>query len=143
MIQSVRRKPGRFALVLGIVAAAACTGENLFTFPTSSNALGPTVDITVPGPGFSIALGDSILITATASAPSGAASIAYRGRYATQAAAFIAETEAVAAGETAPEIRNYLKASAGQVAGSAWVAVTLTDALGATATDSVSITITN
>lgn len=143
MIQSVRRKPGRLALVLGLVAVAACTGENLFTFPTSSTALGPTVDITAPAAGFSIAIGDSILITATGNAPSGAASIDYRGRYATNTAAFIAETEAVAGGETAPVISNYLQANAGQVAGSAWIAVTLTDALGATATDSVSITITN
>lgn len=143
MIQSVRRLPKSLALILGLLATAACTGENLFTLSSSANALGPTLDITSPTAGFTIALGDSILISATATAPAGAATVAYRGEYPSSAQAFISETEAVAGGETAPVIANYLKAGAGQVTGAAWIIVMLTDAIGGTVTDSVNITVTN
>jgi hypothetical protein len=143
MTQSLRRIPKRFALILGFVTTAACTGENLFTVSSSANALGPSINITAPTAGFTIALGDSIRVAATGSAPSGATTVAYRGEYATMAQAFVAETQAIPGGETQPVLTNYLQAGAGQVAGAAWIIVMLTDALGGTATDSVSITITN
>lgn len=143
MIKSLRRVPGRLALIAGLLATAACTGENLFTFGVATTALGPTLEITAPTAGFTIAVGDSVLISARANAPSGVTTVGYKGEYATSAAAYIAETENIAGGETAPEITNYLQASGGQVAGSVWIIVTLTDAVGGTATDSVSITVTN
>lgn len=143
MIQSVRRMPRRFALILGLVATAACTGENLFSLATSASALGPTVDITAPSEGFTIALGDSLLITVSAEAASGVQTLDYRGVHPSGLNAYGPLTVTPVSGQTSVNITEFLQPSTDQTTGTAWITVTVTDAVGVTGMDSVNVTISN
>jgi hypothetical protein len=129
-------------LVACAVALPACAGENLFTLPGTGGVTGPDVEITAPTDGFTIALGDSILLTATVNAPVGGAGIVYRGTYPDGTAAYAQETGNMN-GVQAATLTNYLQAAAGQVAGSPYVVVEVTGVDGEVGADSVKVTITN
>lgn len=129
-------------LVAGALAAAACAGENLFTLPGTATQGGPDVEITAPTEGFTLALGDSILITAEVNAPVGGGAILYRGTYPDGAAAFAQELGDMN-GVQAATLTNYLQAAPGQVTGSPYVVVEVTGLDGQVGVDSVKVTLTN
>lgn len=143
MIQSLRRTPRRIALVVALFATAACTGENLFSLATSASALGPSIDITAPTSGFSIALGDSLFVKVTAEAASGVQTFQYRGVHPSGLNAYGPLDVTPISGQTSIEAEEFLQPSPDQTTGIAWISVTVTDAVGVTSTDSVSVTITN
>lgn len=132
----------RSILVVGAATLAACAGENLFSLPGTTGGTSPDVEITAPAEGLTIALGDSILITATVNAPVGGADILYRGTYPDGTAAYAQETGNMN-GVQAATLTNYLQAAAGQVAGSPYVVVEVTGVDGEVGKDSVKVTITN
>lgn len=128
------------ALVVGAVVLSACAGENLFTGLATSGELGPTVEITAPTEGFTIALGDSILVTASANAPNGGAGVVFRGTYTDGSAAY-AERTANMNGVQAATLTSYLQPAPGQVAGTPYVVVEVTGVGGGVGRDSVRVTI--
>jgi len=138
-----RRRIAAVCALAGGLFLSACAGENLFSLTAGTGATGPTVGMTAPGEGFTIAVGDSILVLATVTAPDGATSVAYSATFTDSGeAAYTAETETLG-NVPAANLNNYLKAAPGQVAGLAYVVVEVTDALGAMGKDSVKVTITN
>lgn len=138
--EKIRPRAALCALA-SILLLSACSGENLFSLAAGVGELGPTVQITTPSEGFTISLGDSIQVSAEVTAPDGAASAAYRGAYANSGtAAYTAETETL--GDlTFVRLDNRLLAADGQVAGSVYIVVEVTDVLGAIGKDSVKVTI--
>ena len=137
------RRIAALCAIAGGLFLSACAGENLFSLTAGSGATGPTVGITTPGEGFTIAVGDSILVLADVTAPDGATSATYSATFTdTGDAAYTTETETLG-NVPAANLNNYLKAADGQVAGLAYVVVEITDALGAMGKDSVKVTITN
>lgn len=128
-------------VVVGAATLVACAGENLFSLPGTAGR-GPDVEITAPAEGLTIAVGDSILITATVNAPVGGADILYRGTYPDGTAAYAQETGNMN-GVQAATLTNYLQAAAGQVEGSPYIVVEVTGVDGAVGMDSVKVTITN
>lgn len=140
-----QRKASRvwFALPAFALMSLGCAGENLFSLAGSVSDSGPAVAISVPSAGFTIALGDSVQVTANVSAPEGAASVSYSGVYSSGGgAAFTAETQTLA-NETATTVTNYLAAAAGQTAGEAYLYVQVFDTSGESGIDSVRVTISN
>ena len=130
-----------FGLVASAAILSACAGENRFSLAASVSELGPEVSITAPLEGATLAPGDSVQIDADLNAPSGVASVAYSGTYTPSGEdAYTAETEPLGGGTTA-NVSNYLTAVDGQVEGSVYLVVEVTDAIGETARDSVKVTI--
>ena len=131
------------SVLLVASVASACAGENLFSLAASTGDVGPLVDVTAPTEGFTIALGDSVLVTATVTANSGAQTASYRANYVGgSSAAFTAETESLG-GIAAATLTNYLAAAAGQTEGDVYVVVEVTDGAGLTGADSVKVSVTN
>lgn len=128
------------ALVSSVVLAG-CAGENLFSLAASVGEVGPEVSIKAPSEAFTLAIGDSILVTADVNAPAGTGSAAYRGNYVTGGtAAFVAETETLG-GVAVASLSNYLRAAAGQVSGSVYIVLEVTDLAGDVGKDSAKVTI--
>jgi hypothetical protein len=128
------------ALVVGAVVLSACAGENLFFAPGTSGEVEPTVEITAPTEGFTIALGDSILVTAQANAPNGGAGVVFRGTYTDGSAAYVERTGNMN-GVQAATLTNYLQPAPGQVAGTPYIVVEVTGVGGDVGLDSVRVTI--
>ena len=132
-----------FSLLMSVAIMSACAGENLFSLAATGGASGPEVNITAPVDNFSIALGDSIRIQASVSAPNGAGTVVYRANYdGTQTPAFTSET-ANLNGLAVATLDNRLKAAAGQTAGSVYVVVEVTGLGGNMGKDSVKIVVAN
>lgn len=130
-----------FAIMASGVVLAACSGENLFTLQALDVETGPEVDIVQPASGIEKVVGDSILVEAQVSAPSGASTISYTGVYsADRTTAYTAETEE-GNGLNALPLSNYLRAAPGQEAGTAIVVVSVTDLAGETGADTVTVNI--
>ncbi len=130
------------ALLAAVATLSACEGQNLFVGPVSAGGTGPDVEITVPIAGVESVIGDSILVQAEVTASRGAASATYSGIYpADGTTAFTAES-ADLNGLSSVFLSNYLRASPGQVAGTAIVIVSVTDLSGQEGADSVTVTIT-
>lgn len=143
-MEEARVRPGAALAVLASVAIlSACAGENLFTFPVTGTEPGPGVEITAPTEGQEALVGDSILVMASVSAPTGAASVVYSGVYEIDgSSAYTGETASLN-GLVNVSLTNHLRASPGQVAGTAVVVVSVTDQAGETSADSVTVTIVN
>lgn len=143
-MEEARVRPGAALAVLASVAIlSACAGENLFTFPVTGTGPGPEVEITAPTEGQETLVGDSILVTASVSAPAGAASVVYSGVYEVDGSpAYTGETASLN-GLVNVSLTNHLRASPGQVAGTAVVVVSVTDQGGETSADSVTVAIVN
>ena len=140
---AIARKTGRnAALTLGAALFfSGCAGENLFSVAAAVSELGPEVLITAPGEGFTVSVGDSILVLAEVTASGGAVTAEYRGTYSgTDDPAYTAETESLG-GVSFVRLNNQLKAADAQVAGSAYIVVQVTDQAGAVSKDSVKVTI--
>ncbi|MEM7417457.1 MAG: hypothetical protein AAF389_18340 [Gemmatimonadota bacterium] len=141
MTKSNKRLQRGAALVAGALFLAACAGENLFSVTAAVGGTGPSVDITTPTANFSLAVGDSILIQATITATAGGSTVDYNGWYVDDgSAAYTGESDNL---NSLPSVNvsNYLLPVTGQVAGDAYIVVTVTDNVGATGVDSVKVTI--
>lgn len=135
-------RPGRaLAVVAAMTVGAACTGENLFTHPGTSGPVGPSVVITAPTAGYSIAAGDSILVIANVDAPQGGGAVIYRGTYGDGVDAYV-EEPANMNGINFATLTTYLVPVGTQAPGAAWIAVEVEDVAGIATVDSVEIVIT-
>ena len=133
----------RLAAAAWLVAlvGGACTGENLFTgLATSTQLLGPSVDITAPQAGLSIAAGDSVQVTATISAPDGAREVNFTGLFDAGGVAFVGEILALS-NPTDTTVTNFLNQVEPPGTGNVSIIVEATDALGARGADTVSVSI--
>jgi hypothetical protein len=129
--------------IVGAAFLGACRGENLFSLAASVAQPGPQVNMTQPGPGYTIAPGDSIRILAEVNAQAGLSGVAYRGSYvADDSDAYTPETQSFA-GVPFARLDNRLRAVAGQVAGDVYIVVEATDLTGAVGKDSVKVQIIN
>lgn len=130
------------ALALGTALLfSGCDGENLFSVAAAVSELGPEVLITAPGEGFTISVGDSILVLADVTASEGAVAAEYTGNYSgTEDPAYTSETESLG-GATFVRLNNRLRAIDGQVAGTVYIVVQVTDQAGGIGKDSVKVTI--
>ncbi len=141
-----KRRAGRnigLCLLGSALIFSACAGENLFSVAAASGELGPTLLITAPTDAFSLALGDSILISVDITASQGAGAATYSGNYSTSGdAAFVSETETLG-GLSFTHVDNYLLAAAGQVAGNVYIVIEVTDQTGGVAKDSVKVVLAN
>jgi hypothetical protein len=137
------RAVAAICFLAGTLVLSACAGENLFSLTAGAGAAGATVDITAPGEGFTVALGDSVLVLTDVTAPDRATLVTYRGTHPdTGDDAYIGQTETLG-NVPAATLQTYLKAADTQVSGSAYVVVEVTDALGQTGIDSVKVSIAN
>ena len=134
--------------VLGALASAAflsaCAGANLFeAFAFGDDVIGgggPTVQIDVPTDGLTVNQGQSLQVQAVVEAPDGLGTVAVKGVYKDgRGAAFAEQTITYQAATVAQVSRTLASANAG--AGEVYVIVEVTDALGAVAADTVSISI--
>ena len=144
--RSCGREP-RLAAGLAIAAAlalGACRGENLFSLTGTVAGTEPQVLITAPGPGNTIATGDSILILAEVTGQEGLTTIDFRGEYADSIGgdAYVPERQS-GGGANFVRVNNRLVAVTGQVAGEVYIVVEATDLAGAQGKDSVKVTILN
>lgn len=129
------------ALAAGVAVLSACAGEHLLTGVSAVGERGPSVEITAPTTGATAEVGDSILVETTVTAQSGAAVVVYTGLYEVEEdAAYVQET-ADLNGLVNLSLSNYLRAVAGQRAGTAVVVVAVTDQAGDTGADTVTVTI--
>ena len=128
--------------VLAAVVVAACAGENLFTGPGTGgqNLLGPQVDITAPQPGLTIALGDSVQVTATLVSQEGITEVAWTGTLVAGGAAPFTPIVVPLTGVTDTTMSRYLKRS-GTTGGAARIIVTAKDLDGDTGADTISVTL--
>jgi hypothetical protein len=136
----VSRPARALAVVAAMTVSAACTGENLFTHPGTGGTGAPSVMITAPTPGYSIAVGDSILVMAEVNAPAGGGAVIYRGTYGNGVHAYL-EEPANMNGINIATLATYLVPVGTQVGGTAWIAVEVEDVGGVAAVDSVEISI--
>jgi hypothetical protein len=131
-----------FAAMVGFAVVAGCTGENLFTGPTTStdgSLLGPTVEITAPAANAVVVLGDSVPVTAKITSDNGVNQVTFSGVFGTGATAFVSQTVTLAS-VTDTTISRFLQQS-GTVTGAAKIIVQARDILGNTGADTVSVTI--
>jgi hypothetical protein len=124
---------------VALAGLAACTGENLFTGPAlGGSLLGPTVDISAPAAGATVAATDSVQVTANVASDNGITQVTFSGLFSTGTAAYISQVVSLSATDTT--ISRFLK-RAGTTTGAAKIIVQATDLLGGVAADTVSITI--
>jgi hypothetical protein len=130
------------AAMAAFAVVAGCTGENLFTGPTTSSSgslLGPTVEITAPAANAGVLLGDSVQVTAKITSDNGVNQVTFSGVFTTGATAFVSQAVTLAS-VTDTTISRYLK-QAGTVTGTAKIIVQASDILGNIGADTVSVTI--
>ena len=138
-----RRTRCNLTLILafgGGLFLSGCAGENLFSVTAGVSELGPQVLITAPGEGFTISVGDSILVLADVTAAEGAVTAEYSGDYTSGEAAYTAQTASLG-GVTFVRLTKYLRAVDAQVAGAVYIVVEVTDQSGGVGKDSVKVTI--
>jgi hypothetical protein len=135
-----RATPSRFALVAIVAAAIGCTGENLFTGPSSGGSqLGPTVEVTAPGAGAIIALGDSVQVSANIVSSTGVSQVTFSGTFTNGVTAFISEVVVLQSAQDTT-ISRFLRQAAG-TNGSARILVQARDIVGRIGADTVLVTI--
>jgi len=128
--------------MVGFAVVAGCTGENLFTGPTtgsSGSLLGPTVEISAPAANAVIALGDSVQVTAKVTSDNGVNQVTFSGVSGTGATVFVSQVVTLA-NATDTTVSRFLQ-QAGTVTGAAKIIVQARDILGGTGADTVSVTI--
>lgn len=137
-------RPLRLRLVVALLVAGslpACTGDNLFTgFALSGGLLGPEVEITAPLANLTMAVGDSVQVTAQVASSEGITSVTFSGIFSGGSAAF---TQIVVGALPAPQdttITRIMRQS-GAVTGNVRIIVEATDALGAKGADTVNVSI--
>lgn len=142
--RSTRRSALAVTVLLSAAALGACRGENLFSLTGTVGGTEPQITLTAPTPGYSIAIGDSILVLAEVTAQEGLITVGFTAQYTDSVGgdAYIPET-ASGNGATFLRVNNYLTAAVGQRAGEAYVVLSVTDQAGATARDSVKVLILN
>jgi uncharacterized protein YfaS (alpha-2-macroglobulin family) len=122
-----------------LAAIAACTGENLFTGPAlGGTLLGPTVEITAPAAGATVAPGDSVQVTVNVASANGVSQVTFSGVFGTGTAAFISQVVSLSSQDTT--LSRFLKQT-GTTTGSAMIIVKASDLLAASAADTVTVTI--
>jgi hypothetical protein len=139
-------RTGRRRLCLAgalIVAGSlpACTGDNIFTSSfVTGGVLGPQVEITAPQANFTLALGDSVEVTANVSSPEGITTVKFSGTFAGGQLAF---TEIVVGSLPSPQdtTMTRMMRQAGTGTGNVRVIVEATDALGEIGADTVNVVI--
>ncbi len=75
----MRQRLGWTALAVAALLSA-CTGENLFSLSAMAGPLGPQIDITAPVAGITVAVGASVVVTATVTSSEGVVSSRVRTR---------------------------------------------------------------
>jgi hypothetical protein len=139
-------RPGRSKRVrlAGVMLAAAvlpaCTGDNLFTgVGASVGLLGPEVEITAPAENFTMAVGDSVQVTAIVSSPNGVSSVTYNGLFSGGAVAFT-QISFTLPNPQDSTVSRFMR-QAGATTGNVQIIVEATDLLGATGADTVTVII--
>ena len=146
----LRPKSGRAIQARAAVAAmaafaivAGCTGDNLFTGPSTGSTgslLPPTVDISAPAANAVIATGvDSIQVTARVTGENGVTEVTFSGVFTGGTAAFVTQVVALSNSRDTT-VSRFLK-RAGTGTGAAKIIVQAKDILGGTGADTVSVTI--
>ena len=135
------RRSGAVTVLASLTVLAACAGENLFTLQAVLSGLGPTVDITAPADAFVVALGDSLLVEADLAATAGLSRVQVRTPHAVGGAPAFDEIDDPLGSAATFALSAWLQAADGQVAGSAYIVVEVTDIDGAMTKDSVKVDI--
>ncbi len=137
----------KFARMLGLtvvltpVLLSACAGENLFSVSAAVGGAGTQLEITAPADGSTVTEGASVQVIADATAPAGVASAKFSGVFKESGeAAFLSETETFQS-PTVLHLDNTLQAVDGAGTGGVYIILLLTDGLGVTKADTVSITV--
>lgn len=126
-------------MAVGVAVVAACTGENLFTGPsTSTTLLGVTVEVTAPASGDTIPVGDSVQVTAHVQSENSVTQVTFGGVFEGGTTAFVSQVVSLSATDTT--ISRFLK-QAGTSTGGAKIIVLGQDLLGSQAADTVAVTI--
>ncbi len=128
--------------VFAAATVAACAGENLFTgLGTGGRSLlGPQVDITAPQPGITIALGDSVNVTANIVSSEGVTEVAWTGTLVAGGPAPFTPVVVPLSGVQDTTMSRFLKRS-GTTGGAARIIVTAKDLDGDTGADTISVTL--
>ena len=144
-LEESRPGEGRHALarvggaVLTVAVVAACAGENLFTGPASGGGLlGPQVEITAPQPNITIALEDSVNVTANVSSNEGITEVSFTGTLDAGGPAPFTPVVVPLTAVTDTTLSRYLKRS-GTTGGAARIIVTAKDVSGDTGADTISV----
>jgi len=123
-----------------MAVAIGCTGENLFTGPsTGGSQLGPTVEVTAPGAGAIIALGDSVQVTADVTSSTGVSQVTFSGTFSNGVAAFISELVVLQSAQDTT-VSRFLRQASG-TNGSVRIVVQARDVVGRIGADTVLVTI--
>ena len=142
--EGVRRRRAALGALASAVFVSGCAGANLFeAFAFGDDVIGgggPTVQIAAPTDGLTVNQGASLQVQALVEAPDGLGTVTVRGEYKDGSGAAFAEQTVTYQAATVAEVNRTL-ASTNAGAGAVYVIVELTDALGAVAADTVSITI--
>lgn len=139
VIERTNRLRAAITALASITVLAACAGENIFSLTAGSGSVGPTVNVTAPAENLALALGDSVLVRADVNAPGGAASLEITSTYTGGAAAFTSYTNPALGSVTTLTVNRWLQPAAGQVVGSAYIVVQVTNLTGAVGRDSVKV----
>ena len=133
----------RVRLAGAMLAAAvlpACTGDNLFTgLGASVGLLGPEVEITAPAANFTMAVGDSVQVTANVSSPDGVSSVTYKGLFSGGAVAFT-QISFTLPNPQDSTVSRFMR-QAGATTGNVQIIVEATDLLGGVGADTVAVII--
>ena len=144
-MQASRRSRSERSLALTVLAGAvllsACAGENLFSLSAAVGAAGPTVTITAPTEGFTLAAGASVQVQASASAPDGIASAKFSGVFKESGETAFVEKIEEFQNVSVVNLDKTLESADGEGTGSAFIIVEVTDQFGAVKADSVTVTV--
>jgi len=140
-----RRVPARLggAILVALVAAAACSGENLFTGPATGRQpglLGPSVNITGPAGPVIVAPGDSLNVTAAVASDEGVTEVSFTSSLDAGGPAPFTPIVIPLAAVTDTTISRFMVRS-GTTPGAAKIIVTARDITGKTGADTVSVTL--
>lgn len=133
-------RPGRLVALAVAVTAIGCTGENLFTGPSSGGSqFGPTVEVTAPPAGAIIALGDSVQVTADVVSSTGVSQVTFSGTFENGVSAFISQVVVLQSAQDTT-ISRFLRQAA-NTNGSVRIIVQARDLVGKIGADTVLVTI--
>jgi hypothetical protein len=142
--EGVRRRRATLGALASAVFLSACAGANLFeAFAFGGDVIGgggPTVQIDAPTEGLTVNQGASLQVQAVVEAPEGLGTAAVRGVYKDGSGAAFAEQTITYQAATVAEVNRTL-GSTNAGPGEVHVIVEVTDAVGAVAADTVSITV--
>ena len=133
------RRSRALPLLVAVVVLSGCAGENLFQNLVALGGASPTVSITAPNEGFTMAQGASVQITAETNTPNGLTIAEFKGVYVdTGTEAFVPQTQSF---QNVPfaSLSQVLAAAAVQTPGDVYIVVSVTDGQGEAAADTVKI----